>query len=81
MESLVPNLDPMVMADWQIAEAASEQMKSVQQLGSEMQLLPGEVLPYGHHVGKIDYAPVLTRMSSKPDGHYIDVTAMTPTPR
>lgn len=80
MEFLVPNLDPMAMADWQIAEAASEQMKSVQQLGSEMQLLPGEVLPYGHHVGKIDYAPVLTRMSSKPDGHYIDVTAMTPTP-
>lgn len=74
------DLDPTAMADWQIAESVSDRMKSVQKLGAELQLLSAEVLPYGHHVGKINCASVLERTTAQPDGHYINVTAITPTP-
>ena len=73
-------LDPTTMADWQIAEAAVQRMKSVQQLGAELELQPAEVLPYGHHVGKIDYARILERVAAQPTGRYVNVTAITPTP-
>ncbi len=73
-------LDPTKMKDWQIAEAAEEQMKTVYQLGDEMGLEKEELLPYGHYVAKIDYAKVMERLKDRPDGKYIDVTAITPTP-
>ena len=73
------NLDPVTMADWQISEAAERDMKSVQQLADELGLEPHEVLPYGHHVGKVDQASVLRRLADRPDGKYVNVTAITPT--
>ena len=68
------------MADWQISAAAEPHMKRVQQLGAELALQPEEVLPYGHHVGKLDYARILERLAQRPDGKYVNVTAITPTP-
>ncbi len=73
-------LDPTKMKDWEIAEAAAEHMKTVYQLGEELGLEKEELLPYGHYVAKIDYAKVLERLKDRPDGKYIDVTAITPTP-
>ncbi|NDY42532.1 formate--tetrahydrofolate ligase [Dissulfurirhabdus thermomarina] len=73
-------LDPTKMKDWQIAEAAEEHMKTVYQLGDELGLDKEELLPYGHYVAKIDYAKALERLKDRPDGKYIDVTAITPTP-
>ncbi|MFO8065191.1 MAG: formate--tetrahydrofolate ligase [Spirochaetota bacterium] len=73
-------LDPKSMEDWQIAEAAGENMKSVYQLAEELGLEQRELLPYGHSVGKVDYIPVLDRLANKPNGKYIDITAITPTP-
>ncbi len=73
-------LDPTKMKDWQIAEAAEETMKTVYELGEELALEKEELLPYGHYVAKIDYAKALERLKNKPDGKYIDVTAITPTP-
>lgn len=73
-------LDPTTMKDWQIAEAAEENMKTVYQLAEEMGLDKEELLPYGHYVAKIDYAKVLERLKDRPNGKYIDVTAITPTP-
>jgi len=73
-------LDPTKHADWEIAEAAEANMKKVYQLGQEMGLEQEELLPYGHYVAKIDYKKVLDRLKDKPDGKYIDVTAITPTP-
>jgi formate--tetrahydrofolate ligase len=73
-------LDPTKMKDWEIAEAAEEHMKTVYQLAEEMQLEKMELLPYGHHVAKIDYMSILNRLKSRPDGKYIEVTAITPTP-
>ncbi|HEC99174.1 MAG TPA: formate--tetrahydrofolate ligase [Proteobacteria bacterium] len=71
-------LDPRKYKDWQIAEDAEKRMKTVYQLADELDLK--ELLPYGHYVAKIDAAKVLDRLKKKPDGKYIDVTAITPTP-
>lgn len=73
-------LDPKLHADWEIAQEAEKTMKTVYQLGRELGLEESELLPYGHYMGKIDYRAVLRRLGSRPDGKYIDVTAITPTP-
>jgi len=38
------------------------------------------VLPYGHYVAKLDFMKILDRLNDRPDGKYIEVTAITPTP-
>ncbi len=73
-------LDPTKMADWQIAEEAEKTMKTVYQLREELGLEEQELLPHGHYVAKVDYRKVLDRLKDRPDGKYIDVTAITPTP-
>jgi formate--tetrahydrofolate ligase len=73
-------LDPTKHADWEIAEAAEANMKQVYELAEELKLEKEELLPHGHYVAKVDYKRVLERLKDKPDGKYIDVTAITPTP-
>ena len=73
-------LDPTKMKDWEIAEAAGEQMKTVYQLAEEIGVTKMELFPYGHYVGKLDYMSILNRLKDKPNGKYIEVTAITPTP-
>ncbi len=73
-------LDPTKHADWEIAEAAEENMKDVWQLAEELGLEKEELLPYGHYIAKVDYKKVLKRLADKPNGRYVDVTAITPTP-
>lgn len=74
------NLDPKQHADWQIAQHAEKTMKHISAVAEDMGLLPEELLPYGHHMGKIDQQKLLKRCSHKPNGKYINVTAITPTP-
>ena len=71
--------DPTRIADWKISEAAEANMKSIWQLGDEMGLTEEEVLPYGK-IGRINYARIMERLQDKPDGNYVEVTAITPTP-
>jgi len=66
--------------DYEIAEAAEKHLIKIRKLALDMGFEDEEVLPYGHYVAKIDYARALERLKSKPDGKYIDVTAITPTP-
>jgi len=73
-------LDPTQLQDWQIAEAAEESMKTVNQLAEEWGILEKELLPYGHHLGKVDFKMIFDRLEEKPGAKYIDVTAITPTP-
>ena len=73
-------LDPTKHADWEIAEAAEANMKTVYQLAEELGLEKEELLPHGHYVAKIDFKKVLDRLANRPDGKYINVTAITPTP-
>ncbi len=73
-------LDPTKHADWEIAQEAESRMKTVYQLAEELGLEKEELLPHGHYVAKVDFAKVTQRLAGKPDGKYIDVTAITPTP-
>ncbi|MDD2967627.1 MAG: formate--tetrahydrofolate ligase [Desulfovibrionaceae bacterium] len=74
------SLDPTKHADWEIAREAEQSMKKIDQLAQEMGLLPDEVLPYGHYMAKIDAPAVLKRQAARPNGKYVNVTAITPTP-
>jgi formyltetrahydrofolate synthetase len=73
-------LDPTKMKDWEIAEAAEKDMKTVYQQAEELGLEKMELLPYGHYVAKLDYMSILKRLKGRKDGKYIEVTAITPTP-
>ncbi len=73
-------LNPLEMADWQIAEAAEANMKTIYELGDILGLEKEEVLPYGHYIGKVDGQRILNRLENRPNGKYIDITAITPTP-
>ena len=74
------NLDPTKLADWQIAFECEKNMKTVKQLADELEIEDEELIPYGHYYGKIDYETAMERLKDRPDGKYIDVTAITPTP-
>jgi methylenetetrahydrofolate dehydrogenase (NADP+)/methenyltetrahydrofolate cyclohydrolase/formyltetrahydrofolate synthetase len=71
--------DATKMADWQISEAAEAQMKSVWQLQEEIGLAKDEMIPYGR-IGRVNFAGIMERLKDKPNGKYIEVTAITPTP-
>jgi formyltetrahydrofolate synthetase len=73
-------LDPTKFADWQIAEAAELQMKTVYKIAEGLGLEDHELLPHGHYIAKLDFKSILNRLHDKPDGKYINVTAITPTP-
>ncbi len=73
-------LDPTKYADWQIAEEAEKHMKPIVQIAEELGITKDELLPHGHYVAKVDYQRVLNRLKDRPDGKFIEVTAITPTP-
>ena len=73
-------LDATKMKDWQIAEAAEEEMKPVSQLAEEMGLQESELIPMGRKLAKVDYQQALARLQDAPTAKYINVTAITPTP-
>ena len=71
--------DVSKMADWQIAEAAEEKMPTPDEWRTKLGLKKDEILAYGK-VAKVDFLKVIDRLKNKPDGKYIEVTAVTPTP-
>ncbi|MFO7821055.1 MAG: formate--tetrahydrofolate ligase [Lentisphaeria bacterium] len=76
----MPKLDPTQMKDWEIAEAAEQEMHEVYELGRKLGLKDEEVIPFGKWLGKVDYMKVLGRLPKKQRARYVDVTAITPTP-
>ncbi len=73
-------LDPTKHPDWEIAQDAEKHMSTIYKIGEKLGLTQEELLPQGHYIGKIDSRKVLERLHDKPNGKYIDVTAITPTP-
>ena len=73
-------LDPTKHADWEIAQDAEKTMLTIYEIGEKLGLTKEELLPQGHYIAKIDFQKVLKRLKDKPNGKYIDVTAITPTP-
>jgi len=71
--------DATEMKDWQIAEAAEANMPTPDEWQEKLGLEKDEILPYGR-ICKLDFLKIIDRLKSKPDGKYIEVTAITPTP-
>ncbi len=66
-----------VPTDIEIAQSA--ELKPISQIAEELGLLAEEVEFYGPYKAKVKL-DVLERLKDKPDGKYVDVTAITPTP-
>jgi methylenetetrahydrofolate dehydrogenase (NADP+)/methenyltetrahydrofolate cyclohydrolase/formyltetrahydrofolate synthetase len=71
--------DATKMKDWQIAEAAEENMPTFEEWREKLNLQKDEIIPYGR-LCRLDFLKVIERLKTKPDGKYIEVTAITPTP-
>jgi formyltetrahydrofolate synthetase len=71
--------DPRKLADWQIAEIAEEDMPTVDQAQEMLGLKKEEIIPMGK-LCRVDFMKIIDRLKNKPDGKYIEVTAITPTP-
>ncbi|MBI4304024.1 MAG: formate--tetrahydrofolate ligase, partial [Chloroflexi bacterium] len=71
--------DVSKMADWQIADAAEENMPTPEEWREKLGLQKDEMIPYGK-TPKLDFLKIIERLKNKPDGKYIEVTAVTPTP-
>jgi methylenetetrahydrofolate dehydrogenase (NADP+) / methenyltetrahydrofolate cyclohydrolase / formyltetrahydrofolate synthetase len=67
------------MADWQISEAAEENMPYPDEWREKLALEKDEILPMGR-LCKLDFLKIIDRLKDQPDGKYIEVTAITPTP-
>ena len=71
------NLLTPVPSDIEIAQAV--ELKPIAQIAEEVGLLPDEIEFYGPYKAKVKLE-TLDRLQDVPDGIYIDVTAITPTP-
>ncbi|MFP5212179.1 MAG: formate--tetrahydrofolate ligase [Acidobacteriota bacterium] len=71
--------DATKMKDWQISEEAEKRMPSAHEWEQRLGLLKDEVIPMGR-LAKLDYIKIMDRLKNRPDGKYIEVTAITPTP-
>jgi len=71
--------DAVKMKDWQISEAAEANMPSPEEWREKLKLQKDEVIPQGR-LCKLDFLKIIERLKDKPDGKYIEVTAITPTP-
>ncbi|MBU1660776.1 MAG: formate--tetrahydrofolate ligase [Chloroflexi bacterium] len=68
-----------VPSDIEIAQAQQPNIKNVAKIAEEVGILPEELELYGNHKAKVRLE-ILDRLKDAPDGKYIDVTAITPTP-
>jgi len=71
--------DPRKLADWQIAEIAEENMPTPDAWREKLGLLKDEIIPMGK-LCKLDFMKIIDRLKGRPDGKFIEVTAITPTP-
>jgi methylenetetrahydrofolate dehydrogenase (NADP+)/methenyltetrahydrofolate cyclohydrolase/formyltetrahydrofolate synthetase len=71
--------DATKMKDWQISEAAEENMPMPDEWQERLNLQKDEIIPFGK-LCRLDFMKIIERLKGRPDGKYIEVTAITPTP-
>ncbi len=71
--------DAVKMKDWQIAEAAEKNMPTVDEWRERLGIEKDEIIPY-EKLCRLDFLKIIDRLKNKPDGKYIEITAITPTP-
>ena len=71
--------DPTKLADWEIAAEAEKHMPTPEEWAERLGLKKDEIIPYGR-IAKLDYLKIYERLKDRPNGKYIEITAITPTP-
>jgi methylenetetrahydrofolate dehydrogenase (NADP+)/methenyltetrahydrofolate cyclohydrolase/formyltetrahydrofolate synthetase len=71
--------DATKLKDWQISEAAEKNMPTPDEWREKLNLQKDEIIPYGR-LSRLDFMKIIDRLKDRPDGKYIEVTAITPTP-
>ena len=71
--------DVLKMKDWQISDAAERNMPSPDEWRQRLGLQRDELIPHGK-LSRVDFLKVVGRLAKKPDGKYVEVTSITPTP-
>ncbi len=71
--------DPTELKDWQIAEKAEKNLPTPEEWREKLGLEKDEIIPAGR-TPKLDFINIMNRLGDKPDGKFIEVTAITPTP-
>jgi len=71
--------DAVKMKDWQISDAAEANMPTPDEWRERLNLQKDEIIPFGR-LCRLDFMKIIERLKDKPDGKYIEVTAITPTP-
>jgi formate--tetrahydrofolate ligase len=71
--------DAVNMEDWQISEEAEKNMPMPDEWREKLGLKKEEMLPMGR-LAKLDFLKIIDRLQDQPDGKYVEVTAITPTP-
>jgi len=71
--------DAVKLKDWQIAEAAEASMPAPDEWRQKLNLEKDEIIPFGR-ICRLDFLKIIERLKNKPDGKFVEVTAITPTP-
>jgi len=71
--------DAVKMQDWQISEESEKNMPTPDEWREKLGLEKDEILPMGR-LCKLDFMKIMDRLKGQPDGKYIEITAITPTP-
>ncbi len=71
--------DATKLKDWQISESAEANMPKPEEWLERLGLEKNELIPHGR-TPRLDFLKIIDRLKDKPDGKYIEVTAITPTP-
>jgi len=71
--------DATKMKDWQISEATEENMPTPDEWREKLGLKKDEIIPQGR-LCRLDFLKIMDRLKDRPDGKFIEVTAITPTP-
>ncbi len=73
------SMDPTKFKDFQIAHEAMKHLPDPEAWIKKLGLKKEEIIPYGR-TPKLDFIKIMNRLKDQPDGKYIEVTAITPTP-
>ena len=73
------SMDPTKYKDFQIAQEAMKHLPGPDAWAEKLGLKKDEIIPFGR-TPKLDFIKIMNRLKDKPDGKYVEVTAITPTP-
>jgi formate--tetrahydrofolate ligase len=67
-----------LLTDLEIARSIP--LQPIQTVAERLGVLDEEFDPFGKYIAKIDAPGIIERLKDRPNGRYIDITGMTPTP-